>query len=184
MPSISRARALAYATVALLVLVVGARFLERGEAAPAGGSNTVAMKPRTPSPGRWSCTSSVRSRAPGCTARRGQQGRRRHPQGRRRDVQGRARPRQSRVSRRRRAAGARAEEGRGGGGRLGFGRAGRGGPAGSPELGDARAARLAARRRAGHGAGDPRLPHRARRVPIRRRSSTPFRGSGRRGSSA
>ncbi len=48
MPSISRARALAYATVALLVLVVGARFLERGEAAPAGGSNAVAIETEEP----------------------------------------------------------------------------------------------------------------------------------------
>jgi competence protein ComEA len=49
MPSISRARALAYATVALFALVVGARFLERGDAAPAGGSSkAVAIEAEEP----------------------------------------------------------------------------------------------------------------------------------------
>ncbi len=49
MPSISRARALAYATVALLALVVGARFLERGDAAPAGGgAKAVAIEAEAP----------------------------------------------------------------------------------------------------------------------------------------
>ena len=49
MPSISRARALAYATVALLVLVVGARFLDRGDAAPqADGSKAIAIEAEEP----------------------------------------------------------------------------------------------------------------------------------------
>ena len=49
MPSISRARALAYATVALLALVVGARFLERGDAAPVDGrSKAVAIEAEEP----------------------------------------------------------------------------------------------------------------------------------------
>ena len=50
MPSISRARALAYATLALLALLVGARLLERGDAAApdAGGSKAVALEAEEP----------------------------------------------------------------------------------------------------------------------------------------
>ncbi len=49
MPSISRARALAYATAALLALLVGARVLERGDAAaPAGGSKATALEAEEP----------------------------------------------------------------------------------------------------------------------------------------
>ncbi len=48
MPSISRARALAYATVALFALVVGARLLERGDPAPTGGSKAVAIEAEEP----------------------------------------------------------------------------------------------------------------------------------------
>ena len=55
---------------------------------------------------------------------------------------------------------------------------------GPAEHGDARAARLASRRRSGDGAEDPRLPPEARSVPLRRTSSTPFPGSARRGSTS